>query len=448
MTDDPRPESLASWVERDAGGGGLSRGRVRASFWRSPLRGPWLTSALGAVLMVGLPVVMLTGLLSNAAYDLSLKGNLALQGRVRSPLDFYAFTWPAHPSWLYALTAGVHVALGLALIPAILVKQWSVLPRFFARPLFRSPAHMIERVSLVFLVGGIFFEIVTGVLFIEYWLPFHFGFTAAHYYGAWVFFGAFILHTVVKLPKLRSSLATRGAVLRVLRTGLAATAVESPESLDLVPDSLVPIAPEAPTISRRALLGAVGAGSALLGVQGIAQDVGGPLRPFAFLLPRGSKPGSGPNEFPVNGTWASLGLPQSNITRWRLSVMAPDRRTLTFTREQLQALGTHTYDLQLSCREGWSTTQAWTGVRLRELAAHVGVSGSPGVYTTGLDGATAALAPNQVSAEDALLALDVNGVPLSPDHGFPARVIVPGAIAVDCLKWVDSLTFTTDREAT
>ncbi|MBA2324964.1 MAG: hypothetical protein H0V92_13450, partial [Pseudonocardiales bacterium] len=42
-------------------------GRPRA--WRSPLRGPWLTSVFGAVLLAALPVVILTGLLDYAAYS-------------------------------------------------------------------------------------------------------------------------------------------------------------------------------------------------------------------------------------------------------------------------------------------------------------------------------------------------------------------------------------------
>jgi DMSO/TMAO reductase YedYZ molybdopterin-dependent catalytic subunit len=36
--------------------------------WRSPLRGPWLTSVFGSVLLVTLPIVILTGLLSYGAY--------------------------------------------------------------------------------------------------------------------------------------------------------------------------------------------------------------------------------------------------------------------------------------------------------------------------------------------------------------------------------------------
>jgi hypothetical protein len=387
--------------------------------------------------------VFVTGLFSNAAYNPWLNGNVALQGRSRSPLDFYLFTWPAHPSWLYALDQGVHVSLGLALIPAIIVKQWSVMPRFFVRPRLRSPLQALERVSLMFLVGGIFFELVTGVLFEEYWIPFHFGFTAAHLYGAWVFFGALLLHTVLKLPKMRESLRTRGSLRRMLSTDLAHTEPEPSEDPGIEPNSLVPITPSAPTMSRRALLGATAAGSVLLGIQGIGQDVGGPLRPLAFMLPRGSTPGTGPNDFPVNGTFASLGLPDRAIgPAWRLRISGADGHHLHLTRDELAArFEQHTYWLPIACREGWSTTQRWTGVRLRDLSAAVGGRGAPALLIEALDGATATLASNQVSAEESLLALSVNGVPISPDHGYPARVIVPGEIAVNCLKWVSAMGF-------
>lgn len=43
-------------------------GLRRITRWRSPLRGPWLTSVFGAVLLVTLPIVTITGLLSYVAY--------------------------------------------------------------------------------------------------------------------------------------------------------------------------------------------------------------------------------------------------------------------------------------------------------------------------------------------------------------------------------------------
>ena len=48
---------------------------------------------------------------------------------------------------------------------------------------------------------------------------------------------------------------------------------------------------------------------------------------------------------------------------------------------------------------------------------------------------------NQVADGDSLLALRVNGVDLSLDHGFPARVIVPANPGVHNTKWVSRLTF-------
>jgi DMSO/TMAO reductase YedYZ molybdopterin-dependent catalytic subunit len=51
------------------------------------------------------------------------------------------------------------------------------------------------------------------------------------------------------------------------------------------------------------------------------------------------------------------------------------------------------------------------------------------------------LQANQVLDPDSLLALRVNGVDLTPDHGYPARVIVPALPGVHCTKWVAEIEF-------
>jgi len=53
----------------------------------------------------------------------------------------------------------------------------------------------------------------------------------------------------------------------------------------------------------------------------------------------------------------------------------------------------------------------------------------------------ASLQANQVTNPDALLALKVNGVDLSLDHGYPARIIVPALPGVHNTKWVTSIEF-------
>jgi DMSO/TMAO reductase YedYZ molybdopterin-dependent catalytic subunit len=53
----------------------------------------------------------------------------------------------------------------------------------------------------------------------------------------------------------------------------------------------------------------------------------------------------------------------------------------------------------------------------------------------------ASLSADQFGNSRALLALKVNGVDLSLDHGFPARVIVPALPGVHNTKWVATMTF-------
>ena len=228
-------------------------GPFRATFWRSPLRGPWLTSVLGLTLLIAIPVVAITGFLSNAAYYPRLGGNSV--GRPIGPLDFYLFSFPTHPRWLYALTQGLHVTIGLAVFPVLLAKMWSVLPRLFEWPPVRNPAHALERLSLALLVGGALFEFATGILNIQYWYAFPFFFTTAHYYGAWVFTAAFVFHGAIKFGTMRRALRTRRE-LAPLRTGLADTL---PEPRSAVVSDLIPLAPARASMSRRALLGTVGA---------------------------------------------------------------------------------------------------------------------------------------------------------------------------------------------
>jgi DMSO/TMAO reductase YedYZ molybdopterin-dependent catalytic subunit len=87
-------------------------GPFRRPFWRSPVRGPWLTSVLGLLLLAFIPVLFVTGLLSYAAYnpDLSPVNDLTPG---KGWLGFYLFSWPTHPIWLYRFSQGIHVTLGL-----------------------------------------------------------------------------------------------------------------------------------------------------------------------------------------------------------------------------------------------------------------------------------------------------------------------------------------------
>ncbi|MFE4644227.1 hypothetical protein ACFRFS_25075, partial [Streptomyces sp. NPDC056730] len=168
--------------------------------WRSPLRGPWLTSVFAVVLLIGIPILFLTGLLSYLAYnpDLSPANDKTPD---KGLLGFYLFAWPTDPYWLYRVTQGVHVTLGIVLVPVVLAKLWSVVPKLFVMPPVRSPGHALDRLSLLLLVGGGLFEFITGVLNVQLEYLFPGSFYPLHFYGAWVFIGAFIAHAALRLPR-------------------------------------------------------------------------------------------------------------------------------------------------------------------------------------------------------------------------------------------------------
>ena len=419
-------------------------GPFRRGFWKSPLRGPWLASFLSAALLPLIVICSLTGFLSHAAYDPGLGHNALFD----EGIDLYFFDWPTSPSWLYGLTQGLHIITGLAAVPILLAKLWAVIPQLFERPAVRSVAHGLERVGLALLVGASLFVFATGVLNIQLYYPFGFSFVPAHYYGAFIFLAALAFHIVTKVRVMRAAFKERG-VMAPLREDLAHTRPE-PE-LDGLHTS-APAHPAPPTMTRRLLLGTVGAGSVGLAAMGTGQVVGGPLRDLALLAPRGENAGDGPNDFQVNKTAKAAKIPMDKVgPDWRLTLEADGEERAALTRDDLMGMEQVTATLPIACVEGWTTTQRWTGVRLSELARRAGASGATEVEVRSLQPRgvlrRATLSKGQIEAEDSLLALKVNGADLSLDHGFPARIIVPALPGVHNTKWVGRMVFVEATES-
>lgn len=425
------PARVWRWLDRHP-----APGVDRLHRWRSPLRGPWLTSVFGLVLLIGLPIVILTGLLSYIAYGPQFGQALPVHvGWLKLP----TFDWPTRPVWLYRLSQGLHVGLGLVLIPVVLAKLWSVIPRLFAWPPSRSIAQVLERLSIALLVGGILFEMATGVLYIQYDYIFGFSFFPAHYYGAWVFIAGFLMHITLKTPRMIAGL--RSMPLRnVLRTNRADTLPQRPD-----PDGLVAAEPGPPTMSRRGVLGVVGGAAALTALISAGQTIGGLARHLPLMLPTGDTTGKGPNDFRINKTAKGVGIdPTATGENWRLTLRGGPA-PLVLRRDELIAMAQHSARLPIACVQGWSTVQTWSGVRLADLAALAGVSAPRATLVSSLGRKgyfnRATLQANQVGHPDAMLALRVNGADLSLDHGYPARIIIPALPGVHNTKWVTSIDF-------
>jgi DMSO/TMAO reductase YedYZ molybdopterin-dependent catalytic subunit len=366
----------------------VTRWRDRAL--ADPRRGDRTAALLGIALGGCFVVCFLTGLLSHL---------------IQQPPSW--FDWPARPAGLYRVTQGVHVATGIAAIPLLFAKLWTVYPRLFQTPVVRDVAHALERISIVPLVGGALFMLVTGVANIDLWYPWPFFFPAGHYWMAWVTIGALVVHIGAKITVTRRALSS-------------------------------PPAPRPVNHDRRRFLVFAGASSVLLTVATIGQTVA-PLRRLALLAPR--RPDHGTQGFPVNKSAAEAGtVAAATDPAYRLVVERGGRELARLTVADLRALPQREAILPIACVEGWSASRRWRGIAVRDLLAATGVPEpaevevisleAPGLYSQSV------VNRDQAADGDTLLALDVEGEPLAPDHGAPVRLIGPNRPGVLQTKWV------------
>lgn len=312
--------------------------------------------------------------------------------------------WPSRPVGLYRLTQGTHVICGLATIPLLLAKLWTVYPKLWQWPPIRSVAHAAQRGVVFLLVGGSLFQLVTGLFNVDYWYPFPFFFTVAHYWTAYIVFGALVIHAAdewVKVRRLRHPEPTGG-------------------------------------LSRRGFFATVAGACGLVALTTVGETFT-PLGNLAVLAPR--RPGTGPQRLPVNKTARAAGVTRQ--AGWRLTVTGAVRRELSLSLDDLRAMPRHVVRLPIACVEGWSAEATWAGVRLRDVLRAAGVARHARVRVESLqvNGLYRAsqVDPPHWHDEATLLALDVNGEPLSLDHGFPCRLIAPDRPGVMQTKWVARL---------
>ena len=167
-----------------------------------------------------------------------------------------------------------------------------------------------------------------------------------------------------------------------------------------------------------------------------------PLRKLALLAPR--RPDTGTQGFPVNRTArAAHVLDTARSPDYRLTVTGNVRRELTLTLDELRALPQRSATLPIACVEGWSTSQRWTGIPVRDLLTMAGARPNATVHVISLQPArsyrTSDLNHWQAHDPDTLLALHVNGEELALDHGYPLRLIGPDRPGVMQTKWVSKL---------
>ena len=146
----------------------------------------------------------------------------------------------------------------------------------------------------------------------------------------------------------------------------------------------------------------------------------------------------------------ALAVPQLGHGDWRLRVHGMVDREATYSFDDLARFDVVETVTTLTCVSNpvggkLISTGLWTGYRVTDLLAAAGVHRDADmVLSTSIDGFTAGTPVDALTdGRDALLAVGLNGQPLPIEHGYPARLVVPGLYGyVSATKWVVELELT------
>jgi DMSO/TMAO reductase YedYZ molybdopterin-dependent catalytic subunit len=138
--------------------------------------------------------------------------------------------------------------------------------------------------------------------------------------------------------------------------------------------------------------------------------------------------------------------PRTALDEWSFTIAGEVDEARSWTWEELLALPSETFTVDVHCVTKWSKLDTtWTGVSVDTLldgvateAGHV-VAWCDGDYTTNLP-------LEDVTGGRAWVVHTYDGEPLDPEHGGPARLLVPHLYFWKSAKWVRGLTLTLDDE--
>jgi DMSO/TMAO reductase YedYZ molybdopterin-dependent catalytic subunit len=188
---------------------------------------------------------------------------------------------------------------------------------------------------------------------------------------------------------------------------------------------------------------------------------------------------------------AHYGIPDLSATSWRLSVGGLVGRPMVLTLDELQSQPRHEVEFAMECSgntglpflTGAVGNARWAGVQLRRLlraaqpsraadevvfwgadSGTVTIRDNSGITAAGRTGTTTpddgggldltiterfarSMTLAEALAPDNLVAYSMNGAPLPPEHGFPARLIAPGWYGVANVKWLIQIELGSERLA-
>jgi DMSO/TMAO reductase YedYZ molybdopterin-dependent catalytic subunit len=149
------------------------------------------------------------------------------------------------------------------------------------------------------------------------------------------------------------------------------------------------------------------------------------------------------DDFPVLSAGPT---PHTPLDEWTFTITGEVADAKTWTWEEFRALPSETITKDIHCVTKWSKLDTdWEGVSLDTLLAEVETEA--GYVTAFCDGGyTTNLPLEDVSDGKAWIAFGYDGEPLDPEHGGPARLLVPHLYFWKSAKWVRGLSLSDHDE--
>jgi DMSO/TMAO reductase YedYZ molybdopterin-dependent catalytic subunit len=134
-------------------------------------------------------------------------------------------------------------------------------------------------------------------------------------------------------------------------------------------------------------------------------------------------------------------VPKVDLATWDLTVTGEVERDLTLTWEQLLELPSREVTVDIHCVTRWSRFDTtFKGVHWSELAKLASPKPSARfVIAHAEQGFTSNMPIDAIEDENALIAYEADGEPLTPDHGWPVRLVVPSRYFWKSAKWLRGL---------
>ncbi|MFO1399526.1 MAG: sulfite oxidase-like oxidoreductase [Burkholderiales bacterium] len=152
------------------------------------------------------------------------------------------------------------------------------------------------------------------------------------------------------------------------------------------------------------------------------------------------------HDFPV----LSMGpTPDVDLATWRFTIHHGPRPLASFTWDELLALPHTRWRGDIHCVTKWSKFDTqWEGVTIDDLFVAAGVvPPTPWLLARAYDGYDTNVPVADLVGGKAMIATAYDGAPLAPDHGGPARLLVPHLYFWKSAKWLSGLRFTARDEA-